>query len=87
MVDKFGNAIRYEDDENEEYSKKIKIKREIRQILEEVKQREKNIKDNKSLDKAKEIWLENSNNQVEKDADKDNKKKIIIKIKKIPIII
>ena len=75
MVDKFGNAIRYEDDENEEYAKKIKIKREIRQILEEVKQREKNIKDNKSLDKAKEIWLENSNNQVEKDADKDNKKK------------
>ena len=75
MVDKFGNAIRYEDDENEEYAKKIKIKREIRQILEEVKQREKNIKDNKSLDKAKEIWLENSNNQVEKDADNDNEKK------------
>ena len=77
MVDEFGSVVRYEDDENEEYTKMIKIKREIRQILEEAKQREKkqkNVKVNKNLDKTKESLLENLINQVEEDADNDNEK-------------
>ena len=77
MVDEFGSVVRYEDDENEEYTKMIKIKREIRQILEEAKQREKkqkNVKVNKNLDKTKENLLENLINQVEEDADNDNEK-------------
>ena len=55
----------------------MKIKREIKQILGQVKQRENKIKNPKvykDLDKAKENCLENSINQVEEDVDNDGEK-------------
>ena len=58
MVDEFGNAVKYENDEYEEDTKKVQLKGDIEKFLGQMKQGEKNsqsTKVDKNLLKAREM--------------------------------
>ena len=76
MVDEYGNAVKYENDEYEEDAKKVQIKGGgIEKYLGQMKQGENNsqsAKVDKKLLKEKENVLENLMNQVGEDPDDDS---------------
>jgi predicted CopG family antitoxin len=77
VVDEFGNAVKYENDEYEEDTKKVQIKGDIEKFLGQMKQGEKNsqsTKVDKNLVKARQNDLENLMNQVGEDDDDDSEK-------------
>ena len=77
MVDEFGNAVKYENDEYEEDTKKVQLKGDIEKFLGQMKQGEKNsqsTKVDKNLLKARENALNNLMNQVGEGDDDDSEK-------------
>ena len=74
MVDEFGNAVKYENDEIEEDTKKVQLTGNIVKYLGQMKQGEKNpqsTKVDKKLVKARQNELENLMNKIEDDDDSE----------------